>query len=153
MGRHSAPDEAEDSPAAPGAVVARPVSGRHHDAGAAAEDSADTEQGSADPPGSGTASTEVLALDPGERSATPDTRTRPKPRVESGTHGDLQLLRERPALRARCAAAAIVPFLLYTAVLAVIGRADVYLLWVWIPTVTAGIAVGGFLDAAHRRKP
>ena len=73
-----------------------------------------------------------------------------KPPGESGTHGDLRLLRERPALRARCAAAAIVPFLLYTAVLAVIGRADIYLLWVWIPTVTAGIAVGGFLDAAHR---
>ncbi|MEP7020238.1 MAG: hypothetical protein ABI808_06275 [Pseudonocardiales bacterium] len=71
-------------------------------------------------------------------------------RRETGTHGDLRLLRERPALRARCAAAAIVPFLLYTAVLAVIGRADLYLLWVWIPTVTAGIAVGGFLDAAHR---
>ncbi len=71
-------------------------------------------------------------------------------RRETGTHGDLRLLRQRPALRARCAAAAIVPFLLYTAVLAVIGRADLYLLWVWIPTVTAGIAVGGFLDAAHR---
>jgi hypothetical protein len=75
----------------------------------------------------------------------------PKPaRAESGTHADLRLLRERPALRARCAAAAIVPFLLYTAVLAVIGHASIFLLWVWIPTVTAGIAVGGLLDAAHR---
>jgi len=71
---------------------------------------------------------------------------------ESATHGDLRLLREQPGLRARCAAAAIVPFLLYTAALAIIGRTDVYLLWVWIPTVLAGIAVGAFLDAAHRRE-
>jgi hypothetical protein len=78
---------------------------------------------------------------------------RPESRGESGTHGDLRLLRERPALRARCAAAALVPFLLYTAVLIVIGRVDIYLLWVWIPTVSAGIAVGGFLDAAHRHRP
>ncbi|MDQ2749281.1 MAG: hypothetical protein M3Y44_07115 [Actinomycetota bacterium] len=85
-----------------------------------------------------------------EQDAALDSPPSAKPRTESGTHGDLRLLRERPALRARCAAAAIVPFLLYTAVLAVIGRADIYLLWVWIPTVTAGIAVGAFLDAAHR---
>jgi len=66
-------------------------------------------------------------------------------------HADLRLLREKPALRARCAAAVIVPFLLYTAVMVVIGRVDGYLLWVWIPTVTAGVTVGTFLDVAHRR--
>lgn len=80
-----------------------------------------------------------------------EEQARAAARAESGTHADLRLLREKPALRARCAAAVIVPFLLYTAVLAVIGRADIYLLWVWIPTVTAGIAVGTFLDVAHRR--
>ena len=92
-------------------------------------------------------------LVPGRHESVDEDEPEPKqatPRPETGTHGDLRLLRERPALRARCAAAAIVPFLLYTAVLAVIGRADIYLLWVWIPTVTAGVAVGGFLDAAHR---
>lgn len=118
MGRHTAPEDADDPDepyGAPSTSAVVGATGRHHDA---ADDS---------PPA--------------------------KPRAESGTHGDLRLLRERPALRARCAAAAIVPFLLYTAVLVVIGRADIYLLWVWIPTVTAGIAVGAFLDAAHRHGP
>jgi hypothetical protein len=74
----------------------------------------------------------------------------PKPR-SGGTHADLQLLREQPALRARCAAAVVVPFLLYTVVLLVVGQLGSFLLWAWIPTVTAGVSVGSFLDAAHRR--
>ncbi|MDT4956613.1 MAG: hypothetical protein QOG22_2955 [Pseudonocardiales bacterium] len=134
MGRHSAPEDDEPSAAPPYSAVdvdvAAPVGaapGRHENADADAETTTLPRIETSPPPVEGT-----------------------KPRAESGTHGDLRLLRERPALRARCAAAAIVPFLLYTAVLAVIGRADIYLLWVWIPTVTAGIAVGGFLDAAHR---
>lgn len=126
MGRHSAPEDDETSAAAADVATAVDVDGGHgrHEI---ADDEADT-------------------------AALPRIEPAPAgpPRGESGTHGDLRLLRERPALRARCAAAAIVPFLLYTAVLAVIGRPDIYLLWVWIPTVTAGIAVGGFLDAAHR---
>lgn len=44
----------------------------------------------------------------------------------------------------------MIPFLLYTIVLAVLSRTDVYLIWVWIPTVTAGVLVGSFLDAAHK---
>jgi hypothetical protein len=131
MGRHSAPDDDEPS-AAP----------RYSAVDVATADVARARHGSAD----AEADTAIL---PRIESSKPRPESS-KPRTESGTHGDLRLLRERPALRARCAAAAIVPFLLYTAVLAVIGRADLYLLWVWIPTVTAGIAVGGFLDAAHR---
>jgi len=100
-----------------------------------------------------TATATVEAAPGRHESADADGDTPTTSRTGSGTHEDLRLLRERPALRARCAAAVIVPFLLYTAVLAVIGRADVYLLWVWIPTVTAGIAVGAFLDAAHRHHP
>jgi hypothetical protein len=126
MGRHSAPDDDEPS-AAPTNSAVDLARGRHE----IADDEADT------------------VILPRVESSKPPAESK-KPPAESGTHGDLRLLRERPALRARCAAAAIVPFLLYTAVLAVIGRADIYLLWVWIPTVTAGIAVGGFLDAAHR---
>lgn len=72
------------------------------------------------------------------------------PRAQSGTHADLQMLRENPALRARCIAAAVVPFLLYTVVLVVIGRADIYLVWVWIPIVLAGILVGMLLDLGYR---
>jgi hypothetical protein len=74
-----------------------------------------------------------------------------RPHPEHGTRADLRLLRETPALRARCAAAVIVPFLLYTILMVVIHRVDAYLLWVWIPTVTAGVAVGTLLDLAHRR--
>lgn len=70
--------------------------------------------------------------------------------VQSGTHADLQMLRDNPALRARCIAAAVVPFILYTVVLVVIGRADIYLVWVWIPIVVAGILVGTMLDLGHR---
>jgi hypothetical protein len=57
-----------------------------------------------------------------------------------------------PALRARCAAAVVVPFLLYTAVLVVIGRTGLFLLWVWIPLVTAGVVAGMFLDLAARSR-
>lgn len=73
------------------------------------------------------------------------------PRSPSGTRGDLKLLRQNAALRVRCIGAVVATFLIYTVVLIVIGRTDVYLLWVWIPTVLSGILVGTFLDAAHRR--
>jgi hypothetical protein len=72
-------------------------------------------------------------------------------KVRAGTSADLHLLRTTPSLRARCAAAVVVPFLLYTLVLIVLGQGRLYLLWVWVPTVLAGILVGSFLDAAHRR--
>ncbi|MEO6887206.1 MAG: hypothetical protein ABI232_13110 [Jatrophihabitantaceae bacterium] len=68
---------------------------------------------------------------------------------ESSTRADLRLLRTESGLRARCAAGVLVPFLLYTVILAVISRTDVYLIWVWIPTVTAGVLVGSLLDIAH----
>ncbi len=70
---------------------------------------------------------------------------------KGGTHADLALLRSDSALRARCAAAVVIPFVLYTLVLVVTGHLDVFLLWVWIPTVLAGVLIGTFLDLAHRR--
>ena len=141
MGRHSAPEHDEPSAAPTGAAdvatVVEVIAGRHENA----DDDADTV----------VLPRVDLAKPPRDEPAkVPPAETAKPVREESGTHGDLRLLRERPALRARCAAAAIVPFLLYTALLAVIGRPEIYLLWVWIPTVTAGIAVGGFLDVAHR---
>lgn len=60
------------------------------------------------------------------------------------------MLRADRTLRARCAAALVVPFLLYTVVLIVVGRTDLYLIWVWIPTVLAGVLAGSFLDRAAR---
>ena len=76
----------------------------------------------------------------------------PEPtRRASGARADLRLLREHSALRARCLAAIVVPFVLYVLVLIVIGRTEVFLLWVWVPMITAGVLFGGLLDAAHRR--
>jgi hypothetical protein len=69
------------------------------------------------------------------------------------TSADLSLLREHSDVRARCIAAVIVPFVLYTVVMYLIGSARDYLIWVWIPLVTAGVLAGSFLDAAHRRHP
>lgn len=69
---------------------------------------------------------------------------------ESGTRADLRLLRRNSAVRARCIAAVLVSFLLYTIVLVIIGRTGVYLFWVWIPIVLSGVLVGTFLDLAHR---
>jgi hypothetical protein len=68
-----------------------------------------------------------------------------------GTNADLHLLRDSAALRARCTAAIVVPFALFVAVLLVAGRIDEFLLWVWIPTVIAGVLFGLFLDLAHRK--
>jgi hypothetical protein len=132
MGRHSAPDDDAELSTDDAVVVTRatrPGAGRHYSA--EADDDAE--------------SVEPTVPLPSVKKPAKDARS------ESGTHHDLRLLRENPALRARCAAAVIVPFLLFTAALVVVGRVDIYLLWVWIPTVTAGVLVGTFLDAEHRR--
>jgi hypothetical protein len=60
------------------------------------------------------------------------------------------MLRENPAVRARCIAAAVVPFLLYSVVMIVLGRAGAFVLWVWIPIVVAGVLVGAMLDLGQR---
>lgn len=142
MGRHSAPDSEEQitarSMARPSAVSAVAPSV----APSAAASAASSASPSAVP--LGTVRPTHARHHGAEHPAAADGR------AESGTHGDLRMLRSTPALRARCAAAVIVPFLLYTAVLIVIARTDVYVLWVWIPTIVGGILAGTFLDAAHR---
>lgn len=71
---------------------------------------------------------------------------------KTGTHADLALLRSDSTLRARCIAAVVIPFLLYAMVLLVVGSgAGSFLVWVWIPTVLAGVLVGTFLDIAHKK--
>ena len=129
MGRHSRPDEPDEIPAtdlsADTAVEVPAVvagAGRHAQPEAVQPDDA--------------AAAAVVAA-PAARS--------------TGTRADLRMLRDQPALRARCVAAIVVPFLAYALVLLVIGRTDVFLLWIWIPMVAAGVLFGSFLDAAHRR--
>jgi hypothetical protein len=48
--------------------------------------------------------------------------------------------------------AALAPFVLYAVVLLVAGASGVqWLVWIWIPTVTAGVLIGFVLDAGHKR--
>ena len=67
---------------------------------------------------------------------------------------DLALLRSDPGVRARVIAAVIVPFVLYLAALAIIGRLETRtaLIWIWIPLVSAGLIGGLILDLAYRRR-
>jgi hypothetical protein len=176
MGRHSAPDsesELSDAPApdpsdAPTVVLDiirsnDPPTGRGRHQHAADDDDHDDGDEPNEP-----ARREAAAREPGghqngvrrndadigadDGHAPSENGSRPMPRPEGATHADLRLLRENPALRARCVAAVIVPFLLYTAALMVIGATASYLVWVWMPTVVAGVSVGTFLDVAHRRE-
>lgn len=74
----------------------------------------------------------------------------PKPAPAAGTRGDLQLLRSDTRLLLWCAGSVILLFLVYTSVLILLARTDVYLIWLWVPTVLSGMAIGGLLDRAHR---
>jgi hypothetical protein len=85
------------------------------------------------------------------RSDTPSVAAQPRAHT-SPTHADLHLLRSIPGLRARALAAVVVPFLLYTVLLIILGRTDVYLIWLWVPTIVAGVLVGHFLDLAHKAR-
>ena len=76
---------------------------------------------------------------------------RKQARGESSTRADLRMLRQNGAVRAQALAAVIVSFLLYTVVMLVIGRTDVYLQWLWTPIVLSGFLVGLVLDLGHRR--
>ena len=67
------------------------------------------------------------------------------------TAADLELLRSRPDVRNRVIAAVLAPFVIYTIVMVVAGSLGAYLLWVWLPLVTAGVLGGSILDAAHRK--
>jgi hypothetical protein len=73
-------------------------------------------------------------------------------RGNQSTAADLALLREHSAVRARVIAALVVPFVLYTAVLYLIGSLGAYVIWVWIPLVTGGVLGGFILDVEHRKR-
>ena len=74
-------------------------------------------------------------------------------RGTQSTAADLELLRRHPDLRARVIAAVVVPFVLFAAVLLLIrAPAAQYLVFIWIPLVSAGVLAGLLLDVAHRRR-
>jgi hypothetical protein len=131
--RHDAPDHAvtEQIPA-----IAAPKPG---------PGTAESEEFSSDSPAKGRAAD---AADP----AQPTKAARPG-KGGHATSADAALVRHHSDVRARCAAGVVVPFVLYAVVLVAIGsfRFSTFLLWIWIPLVTAGLLVGQFLDAGHRR--
>lgn len=99
--------------------------------------------------------TEPLAVTEAAPDERPDAPPAPRrPRGSQATAADLALLRRQPAVRNRVIAAVVVPFVLYVAALLIIGAAaGQYLLWLWIPLVTAGVGGGLILDTAHRKHP
>jgi hypothetical protein len=101
-----------------------------------------------------TAAFETTASGPVASAAAgqPATATGPH-KVGHSTSADAALIRHHSDVRARCAAGVVVPFVLYVVVLVAVGsfRISTFLLWIWIPLVTAGVLVGQFLDAGHRR--
>ncbi|HET8583110.1 MAG TPA: hypothetical protein VFL65_07640 [Jatrophihabitans sp.] len=169
MGRHSAPDDGHDvatiaAPPRRGTAAAR---ARH-----ARPDAEDVETTATIPPvteapHSPAAETEPLPAEPAPAATEPlpveGAATEPAPalparrgwvgRGNQATAADLALLRTRSDVRARCIAAVVVPFVIYSAVMYLIGSLHVYLIWIWIPLVTAGIFAGSILDAAHRKYP
>jgi hypothetical protein len=84
---------------------------------------------------------------PAGRDSTAATVAKP---ASTGTRGDLQLLRSDTRLLLWCVGAVVLIFLVYTSALILLARTDVYLIWLWVPTVLSGMAIGGLLDRAHR---
>lgn len=144
-GRHATPDEVEALESAvvePEVVERRPERVPHDVVDAVVvEDER--------PVPTRTSALESLAVDLTKPTALADE---PKPeKAERGSRADLRLLRSDRALRARCIAAILVPFALYTLVLVVIAALGAYLIWIWIPAILAGVLFGAQLDGAHKR--
>jgi hypothetical protein len=74
-------------------------------------------------------------------------------RHHGSTAHDLRLVRQHPEVRNRCLAALLVPFVIYTVVMFATGALSSYAIWVFAPTVAAGVLVGYVLDHAHNRYP
>lgn len=122
MGRHSAPDDVADEAvvsAAETAILPTVFTELNESAG----------------------DTRVAEISP----AAPAAEAKPV----SPTRADVNLLRAAPGLRAQALAGVVVPYLLYTVIMVLLARTDVYLIWLWIPTVLAGALVGHMLDRAH----
>lgn len=134
MGRHSAPDDEPDGDV----LVEAPVEVHPAPRGRHARPDDDE-------------------LPPAGRVAEPTAAASPAPapdqvgKGDQPTAADLELLRTRPEVRNRVIAAVLAPFAVYTIVMIVVGSLGAYLLWVWLPLVSAGVLAGSILDAAHRR--
>ena len=175
MGRHSAPDDDADADVhvASTVVVEGAQRGRHSrsedeegEPGGATDTAvlpvplADQETERLSPPEAGTAPgpdsepTVEVAPEPPPKLVTEPSVQRRAPRIGKGnqsTAADLELLRTRSDVRARVIAAVVAPFVIYTIVMYLVDKLDVYFIWVWLPLVAAGVLAGSILDAAHRK--
>jgi hypothetical protein len=160
VGRHSAPDDDAAelleslAPADSAVAVAAPARGRHartddDEQASAFDDTAKIARIEAPVDVGETAAPAVEGGAPSAEAAVEPKRKRPR---ERSTAADFALVRDHSDVRARVIAALLVPFAIYTAAMAAVGRLDrSYLLWIWIPLVTAGILIGLFLDLGHRK--
>lgn len=165
MGRHSRPEDLEDEDQFAGTAVDTAAStGRH--AGATVVDPDAAAGGVPDAVPDAVPHTPAGAVPDAVPDAAPDAlpdavagaaRSRPRPRPATnplrGTAADLKLLRDHSDVRHRCIAAAVVPFLVFTLALVATGHVDKYLVWIFLPTIVAGVLVGVILDHAHKRYP
>jgi hypothetical protein len=166
MGRHSAGGDDEDDLQSAGAViVAVESSGRH----ARAEDDAD---GASEPSAtvvltkprpSPTADTapmapiKTIAADEATWSTAPIPAVEapaPEPAAEhepGPTARDFALFRQHSDVRNRAIAAVLAPFVVYAVVMVATDRTGVFLIWLWIPVILAGVLMGLILDLGHKR--
>jgi hypothetical protein len=159
MGRHSAPDDdlgAELGPAGvpvpyAGAGVATAAPPRHArpepDAAAEADGTAAAEASA----GPAVGVEPAVGIEPAVGTEPGGARPGGAP-VAAGTRGDWQLLRSDRRLALGCLAVLVLAFAVYSGVLYGLTRLDVYAIWVWMPIVVSGVAVGALLDVAHRRR-
>jgi hypothetical protein len=155
MGRHSAPDDDEDSTQtavltelpADDVALEDGAAGRH-----ARGDEEPVDVGLDITAGTVGDTAETPALF--EEPATPPAPSTPPARTGHSTGADFALVRRHGDVRARCLAGLLAPFVLY-AVAMIVGGASgrQVLLWLFIPLITAGVLVGIFLDAGHKRYP
>jgi hypothetical protein len=156
MGRHSAPETDEERPEPDGPVPSaqtvvwtQPIPPPQP--APSTRPVAATQRVAPTQPVPSEADTAVAEQEVAGPAETPPATRAPKPTPATGTRGDLQLLRSDTRLLLWCAGSVVLLFLVYTSVLILIGRTDVYLIWLWVPTVLSGMAIGGLLDRAHRR--
>jgi hypothetical protein len=159
-GRHSREEDLEDTGPVPGVEL------RKADERAAAQDERPTQRIALDelllgepspptgaPPENGAAKAEKKAEKEAAKQDAREKKEREKAaRGSQSTAADLALIRRHPEVRNRVLGAVLVPFVIYVAALLVVGAGGVhYLLWIWIPMVSAGVLAGLVLDSAHRR--
>ena len=141
MGRHSVPDDtADDTVVSAAATATLPTVFTELDRSAGS-----THSGPVPPPADGSAGSDGSSGSDGSAESLVDAAVSP-------TRADVNLLKAVPGLRAQALAGLVVPYLLYTVVMVLLARTDVFLLWLWIPTVFAGALVGHLLDRAHAAK-